>query len=344
MCGMKEFRHFRHFLLAVAALAAAVASAQSTDVAGARYAAAAYPGFELNDANLKPERKEPRWFSWFTGPSRPNAAGQFAYCQDLLKAEDWSKAARQLDALVREWPTAPEAWRAQRQLADVQYEKLGDTEDAFESYRYLLDFYSLQCDYRATADRLYELAGALKLEGKEVMFVRFANTAGVRRFYEACVLRAPGADWVPAAMLTIASLRVEEGCPEEAVKVYENLRSIHPASAEARKSLLPEANARMDILRERSYNRARCLDTVNYLKMALRLCDPDDAAAVQACLEEADGMLAEEAYVAAKFYDSRMRTRESAVGAYEAFLADHPKGVRADEVRARLAELKGQQQ
>ena len=344
---MRSMKAIRIHLLAAVALAAAVAAAQAPGVGpgynGARYATDAFPGFDDDDANVKPERKEPRWFSWFTGPNRSNAADQFSYCQALIRAEDWSKAARQLDALVRNWPTAPEAWQAQQQLAGIQYEKLGDTEDAFKSYRYLLDFYSLQCDYSATADKLYKLAGALKLEGKEVMFVRFANTVDVRRYYEMCVLRAPGAEWVPDAMLTIASLRVDEGRPEEAVKVYENLRNLHPASPEAKKAFLLEASARMDILHERSYNRERCQDTANYMKMALRLCRSEDAAAIQGYLEEVENQLAEEAYLAAKFYDSRMRTRESAISAYEGFLENYPKCARADEVRDRLDELKGQQ-
>lgn len=345
MCGMKFYR-FSLFVMAV--LAAGVSVAQSAGVGpgynGARYATDAYPGFEDNDANVKPERKEPRWFSWFTGPNRSTAAEQFAYCQELLKGEDWSKAARQLDALVRNWPTAPEAWQAQEQLAAVQYEKLGDTEEAFKSYRYLLDFYSFQCDYAATADKLYKLAGVLKLEGKEVMFVRFANTVDVRRYYEMCVLRAPGAKWVPDAMLTIASLRVDEGRPEEAVKVYENIRNLYPSSPEAQKAYLLEASARMDILHECSYNRERCQDTSNFMKMALRRCRPEDAADIRAYLNETESHLADEAYRAAKFYDSRMRTRESAIAAYERFLENYPNCAQADEVRARLAELKGVEQ
>ena len=332
-----------------AVLATAVAAAQSASPSlgpgynGARYATDAYPGFDDVDEIVKPERREPKWFSFITGPKKDSAAEQFAYCQELVQDGSFSKAAKELDNLVRNWPTAPEAWRAQQQLAGIQYEKLGDTEDAFKSYRYLLDFYSLQCDYSATADKLYKLAGALKLEGKEVMFVRFANTVDVRRYYEMCVLRAPGAEWVPDAMLTIASLRVDEGRPEEAVKVYENLRNLHPASPEAKKAFLLEASARMDILHERSYNRERCQDTANYMKMALRLCRSEDAAAIQEYLEEVENQLAEEAYLAAKFYDSRMRTRESAISAYEGFLENYPKCARADEVRARLDELKGQQ-
>ena len=307
----------------------------------ARYATDAYPGFDSEEDNVKPERKEPRWFSFVFGPGRENAADQYAYCQELVRDENWSKACRELDALVREWPTAPEAWKAQQQMAEIRLTKLGDAEEAFKDYRYLLDFYSLQCDFKAVADKLYQIAGILKLEGKEIMFVRFANTVDVRRAYEMCILRAPGAAWVPEAMLIVAGLREDEGKYPEAVKVYENLRNLHPESDEAKTAVLREANSRCVLLREHAYNRARTQDTIGFLRMALRVCRPGDAAAIQAHLDEALGLIEDEAYRGAKFYDSATRTKRSAISAYERFLDEYPQSGHADEVRARIAELKG---
>ena len=333
--------------LAVAAIAVAGFAEQPTLAPGlpnARYATDAYPGFDCEEDDVKPERKEPRWFSFITGPHCENAADQFAYCQELVKEEKWSKACRELDALVRNWPTAPEAWRAQRQMADIRLEKLGDTEDAFADYRYLLDFYSLQCDYAATADKLHDVAGILKLEGKEVMFVRFANTVDVRRAYETCVLRAPGASWVPDAMLVIAALREDEGKYTEAVKVYENLRNLYPESEEAKTAVAREAAVRMIVLNDHGYNRARALDTVDFMKMALLSCRPDDVAAIRGHLDAALGLLEDEAYRGACFYDSTTRTKRSAINAYEQFLRDYPQSGHADEIRSRIEKLKGLQQ
>ena len=307
----------------------------------ARYATDAYPGFDSEDEIVKPERKEPRWFSFIFGPDRENAADQFAYCQELAAAEDWSKACSQLDALVREWPTAPEAWKAQLQMAEIRLEKLSDPEEAFADFRYLLDFYSLQCDYKAIADRLYEVAGIMRLEGKEVMFVRFANTVDVRRAYEACILRAPGAAWVPDAMLIIAGLREDEGKYDEAAKVYENLRNLHLGSPQAAEAFLREASVRMRLLNDHAYNRARCLDTIDFMKAALRGCRPEDAAVIQGYLESAQSLIEDEAYRGAKFYDSTTRTKRSAITAYERFLEEYPQSAHADEVRGRIAELKG---
>ncbi|MBQ2630404.1 MAG: tetratricopeptide repeat protein, partial [Kiritimatiellae bacterium] len=209
----------------------------------ARYATDAYPGFDTEKETISPERKEPRWFSFITGPKRSNAREQIEYCAELMAERDYSKARKQLDALVREWPTSPEAPKAQKALAEVCLENLLEYEDAFKEFRYLLDFYSLQCDYNRIADRMYQVAGLMRQEGKEIMFIRFANTVDVRRAYEACVLHAPGASWVPEAMLIIGALREDEGKYEEAVKVYENLRNTHRDAPESAMALMREAEA-----------------------------------------------------------------------------------------------------
>ena len=329
------------FVLAFAAVALAEQPGLAPGLPNARYATDAYPGFDSEEDNVKPERKEPRWFQFILGPHCKSAAEQFAYCQELVKEESWPKACRELDALVRNWPTAPEAWKAQQQMADIRLAKLGDTEDAFADYRYLLDFYSLQCDYAAIADKLYEVAGILKLEGKEIMFVRFANTVDVRRAYEMCVLRAPGASWVPDAMLTIAALREDEGKYTEAIKVYENLRNLHPESEQAKTAIAREAGVRMTVLNDHGYNRARAQDTIDFMKLALQSCRPDDVTEIRAHLETALGLMEDEAYRGACFYDSTTRTKRSAVNAYEQFLKDYPQSVHADEIKARIAELKG---
>ena len=342
-------RASRGCLSVVAALAVASAAqafdhplpGQGPGANGARYATDAYPGFDDEDEMTKPERKEPRWFAFINGPVCGTAKEQLAYCTELMQAGDYSKARKQLDALVREWPTAPEAPKAQQTLAEICFEQLQDYEDAFAEYRYLLDFYSLQCDYEKMADRLYQMAGVLKAEGKEVMFVRFANTVDVRRAYETCVLRAPGAKWVPEAMLIIGSLREDEGKNTEAIKVYENLRNIHRGTAEALEALRKEANVRMSVLREHEYNRSRCRDTINFMEMALTECRPEDRPALEQYVAEAKALIAREAYLGAKFYDSSTRTRRSAINAYERFLAEYPESEHADEVRARLEVLKG---
>ena len=308
---------------------------------GIRYATDAYPGFDSEDELLKPSRKEPRWFGWINGPKMDTAAEQFKYAASLEAEESWKGAKKAYDALVREWPTSPEAPKAQKAIADICLGKLLDSEDAFAEYRYLLDFYSAQCNYDEIVEQMYKTAELMRDEGKTVLFFRFDNTVDVRRAYEAVVLRAPGAAFAPKAMLTIASLREDEDKPETAATVYENLRSMYPDTQEAAISLYREAKARMIVLRRCEYNRERVRDTIGFLTFAIESgkLEPEQREEVGGFRAEARALLEEEAYNAAKFYDSRTRTKRSAMSAYQRFLDEYPTSDRAPEVRRRLFEL-----
>ena len=308
---------------------------------GIRYATDAYPGFDSEDELLKPSRKEPRWFGWINGPKMDTAAEQFKYAASLEAEESWKGAKKAYDALVREWPTSPEAPKAQKAIADICLGKLLDSEDAFAEYRYLLDFYSAQCNYDEIVDLMYKTAELMRDEGKTILFFRFDNTVDVRRAYEAVVLRAPGASFAPKAMLTIASLREDEDKQETAATVYENLRSMYPDSPEAAIALYREAKARMVVLSRCEYNRERVRDTIGFLTFAIESgkLEPEQREEVGGFRTEARALLENEAYNAAKFYDSRTRTKRSAMSAYQRFLDDYPTSDRAPEVRRRLFEL-----
>ena len=308
---------------------------------GIRYATDAYPGFDSEDELLKPSRKEPRWFGWINGPKMDTAAEQLKYAASLEAEESWKGAKKAYDALVREWPTSPEAPKAQKAIADICLGKLLDSEDAFAEYRYLLDFYSAQCNYDEIVELMYKTAELMRDEGKTIVFFRFDNTVDVRRAYEAVVLRAPGASFAPKAMLTIALLRENEDKPETAATVYENLRSMYPDSPEAAIALYREAKARMVVLRRCEYNRERVRDTIGFLTFAIESgkLEPEQREEVGGFRNEARALLENEAYNAAKFYDSRTRTKRSAMSAYQRFLDEYPTSDRAPEVRRRLFEL-----
>jgi hypothetical protein len=96
----------------------------------------------------------------------------------------------------------------------------------------------------------------------------------------------------------------------------------------------------MAVLGEHEYNRSRCWDTIDFLKMAEANCESEFKSEIKIWKDQAIRMLEDEAYAAAKFYDSKTRTARSAVNAYERFLAEHPASIHAEAVKARLEELK----
>ncbi len=334
----------RGFLVCSVAIAAglpllAAQPAAVTPGPGVRYATDAYPGFDLEDEVIKPEKKTIGWFRWWSAPKMDSSAAQLAWAEELEAGGSLGRAGRAYDALVGEWPYSPEASVAQRKLADLRARE-EDYIDAVAEYRYLLDFYSAKCDYPSVAAIDYAMCEKMREQGKTIMFFRFANTVDVRRAYEALVLRAPGAPFVPDAMLTIAGLREDEDKEELAVVVYENLRNLYPNTRQARLAMHREAQARRKLLERHGYNRARIRDTIDFLKLAIRSdCTVDERKDYVAWLEQARKELDTATYMGNKFYDSRTRTRRSAINAYRLYLEDYPDGEHAEEARARLAQL-----
>ncbi len=334
------------FILGAVALMAQMAGEAATparSVAGAStggnspYATDAFPGFDGLDDIKRPERREK---SWWVGVSRATAAEQLAYAAELEAAGDAKGAAKACDALVREWPTAKEAPQAQLRYVKLLAGPLEDYGEAFEQLEYLLDFYARDCKYRELVEYGYKLVNTMVEKKKSWFGFSFLSNREVRQHYESIVRRAPGADYVPEAMLRIADLREQDDHYEESVKVYAAVQSKFPGTPEARRAAYLEARARMWLCRRLAYNVPRCRDTVGYLKMTLQnLPDLEQMEELKGWMDELRAYLAEDAYRSAKFYDSRQRTRHAARTSWERYLNEYPDSPHAEAVRARIAEL-----
>ena len=213
------------------------------------YATDAYPGFDGLDDIPRPEKKDT---SWFLHVSRDTPAEQLAYAQQMEEEGSLRAARRGYDALVREWPASPEAPKAQLALAMIWAKKYKDYDEAFEALEYLLDFYPRDCDYLELVGYEYQLVNLMIKEKKTFLGFSFTSTRVCRQHYESIVRRAPGASYVPEAMLKIADLREQEDQYEEAVQVYASLASKFPRTPEARVATYLEAKARMWLCRRLS--------------------------------------------------------------------------------------------
>jgi TolA-binding protein len=305
-----------------------------------KYATDAYPCFETNVDNAVLPKKTPRMFSWWNGPKKDTPAEQLKWAESLSSPSSAKKA---YDALVRQWPSSKEAPAAQQRLAQICIDDDNDFEEAFNEYRYLLDYYSLQCDYTKISRLLYDLALKMKKTGTTVLFIPFANERVVRKAFEAVVIRAPGADFAPQAMIEIAALRVQEDDYDEAVKVYETLRNVYPSSSQAEDSILLEAELRVKLLEDHSSNADRAKETYDFLKFSLsRSAGKPYEVRIKELCEKVYEDLENGAYLAAKSYDSVTRKKRNAIAAYEKFLTEYPSGVHALEVKSRLDQLKAE--
>ena len=304
---------------------------------GTRYATDAYPGFDGLDDVKTPERREKSW--WF-GVKRDTPAAQYAYAKELEAQGDFKDAAKACDALVREWPSSAEAPQAQLRYVKLLAKELEDYEEAFEQLEYLLDFYSRDCPYLELVEYGYKLVNVMVDKKKSFLGFSFLSNRMVRQHYEAIVRRAPGASYVPEALLKIADLREQDQQYEESVKVYGMLQNKFPLVDEARQAAYLEARARMWLCRRLAYNIPRCRDTESFLTMTLeRRPDLEQRDELKGWLEELKNYMAEDAYKTARFYDTKQRTRHAARTSWERYLAEYPDSPHAEEVRARIAEL-----
>jgi TolA-binding protein len=343
---------YKASVFAAASAIALCAGAVQNRVAGSglggnsRWATDQYPGFEGLDNLPIPEKKEKGWLREWLGIGAPDgatAAEQFAIAEKLEADGESGDAAKAYDSLVREWPVSAEASKAQLRLARLLEGDLKDYSGAYEEYAYLLNFYPSDCEYAKIVETQYKLVNLICDTRRFFLGMTFTGNRELRQWYERIVRRAPGADYVPAAMLKIADLRVQDADHEEAIQVYSTLRSRYPGTDEARSALHLEAKSRMWLVRRLAYNLPRCKDTENYLKLALRN-DPShpDAEEMRKWLSELSAYLSKDAWERAKFYDSRQRTRHAAVASYERFISEYPDSPHAQEARARIRELGSQ--
>lgn len=325
-------------LLACAAAAFPAAAQHHYGGMGARrgYATDYFEGFDAVDNDTRIPRKEKSF--WYSVEEKTPAA-QLAYAGRREK-EGASRAARKgYEALVREWPSSPEAARAQAALAGL-LEREGKYEKAFDEYQYLLAHYAGNCDYERTLDRQFRIANHLLHNNKSMFGFALSGLGPVRERFEQIVRNAPRSPRAPEAMLIIGGIRENEKEVKDAISVYDGLLNRFPNSEQAVHAAYLSAKCRRGLAAAQPDNEARCREAVSFLKALLerRPNHPrkDD---LQAWLRELSDLLVEQNYRKAAFYDSRQRSLDAAKAAYRRFLGEFGDSKYAPQVRARLEAL-----
>jgi outer membrane protein assembly factor BamD (BamD/ComL family) len=96
----------------------------------------------------------------------------------------------------------------------------------------------------------------------------------------------------------------------------------------------------MWLARRLAYNRPRCIDTLNYLKMMIaKYPELPEIEEMKGWHSELSAYLEKDAYEQALFYDSKQRTRHASIAAWKRYLEEHPDSVYSEKIKARIAEL-----
>jgi len=301
------------------------------------YATDKFDGFEAIDHENERVAQKDKSF-WYS-VRESTAEAQLAYAV-RMEAEGHIRSARKgYEALIREWPTVPQAVTAQTKLAHL-FESIGKYEKAFDEYQYLLTYFAGHCSYNEVLDRQFRIANDL-LHNNRSMFGWLLNgTDAIRERFEQIVRNAPRAANVPEIMLIIGSLRVSEDEYDEAIAVYDGLLNRFPNAPQATSAVFLAAQCRHTVALKHSTNEARCREAIAFFKAVLaRIPNHPQKAQMTTWLNELNALLVEQNFKQAVFYDTRQRNEAAAKTAYRRFLTEFPDSQHAKEVRARLAEL-----
>ena len=326
--------------IGIAALIVAVTAfachAQTGRVGGRGYATDNFEGFDAIDADTRiPQKEKSFWFS----VREDTPAAQLQYAKEKDAAESTRRARKAYEALVREWPTAPEAAQAQFALAQLQ-ERRQKFERAFDEYQYLITHYAGHCPYQEILDRQFRIANHLLHNNTSMFGWNLSGTDVIRERFEQIVRNAPRGAQAPEIMLIIGSIRVEARELTEAIAVYEGLLNRFPQSPQAVNAAFLAAQCRHELAVKHSYNEPRCREAIAFIKAVLeRMPTHPQKTQMAEWAAELTTLLIEQNYQQALFYDTRQRKADAAKTAYRRFLTEFPESHYAPQVRTRLAEL-----
>ncbi|MEI7898760.1 MAG: tetratricopeptide repeat protein [bacterium] len=300
------------------------------------YASDKFEGFEAIDQDTRlPQKAKSFWHS----VHEKTAPAQLDYAAKRAAAGKNKAARKAYEALIRKWPTAPEAAQAQLALAQL-FEQAEQYDHAFDEYQYLLTYFAGHCPYNEVLDRQFRIANLL-LHGNKSMFGWFlSGTDTIRERFEKILLNAPRSAIAPEVMLIIGSIRVSADEKPEAIAVYDGILNRFPGSPQSVSAAYLAAQCRYELAIKHNYNEPRCREAIAFFKAVLaRAPNHPQKEQMAAWLNELSNLQLEQNYRQALFYDTRQRKPDAALAAYRRFLTEFADSKYAPQVRARLVEI-----
>jgi len=305
------------------------------------YATDQFEGFEAFGGDDRIEKKTPSF--WFSVRA-DNPVGQLAYARKELAKGNLRSARKGFEALIRKWPTMPEAAEAQLDLAQL-YEKRKKYARAFDEYQYLLTFYAGVCPYDEVLNRQFKVANCLLHDNVSMFGWVLSGTDAVRQRFEQIVRNAPSSPLAPQAMLIVGGIRDSEKETDEAIQVYDGILHRYGETDQATDAAYLSARCRYTRASKHTYNEAYCRDAISFLRaVTARMPHHPQIEEMTQWLGDLNTQLEDQCYTNAVFYDTRQRSnRQAALMAYTNFLREFGASKYADRVRARVAELEARQ-
>lgn len=275
-------------------------------------------------------------------PAKDDPAGQLAYARMLQQDGEERAADKQFRALVRTWPTAPEAADAQY-LHALYLEGRGKLEKAFDAYQLLVDNYPGRFPYEKVLERQFDLALKAQDHRRMAFFglPGFASPEQAVPLLEALVRNGPRWDKAPEAHFLIGQIREQNEEYELAIVSYLETQLRYPRSPYAEDAYFARARCQV-ALSEQSPNDRDLENDAWYTLDNFNTAHPhsEHREEVAKMWELINNKRAERAFEIARYYDRTAKRPAAALSAYQTFARLHPYSEWTELAEERITALK----
>lgn len=311
-----------------------------------------FKGNEFDSSGIRtsivaaPEFKQKGLFT--RSPKKKTSKEQLEYAQELEKNKEYKTATKEYNALVYEWPTAPEAPSAQLGVArtlELREKHL----DAFKEYQYLINNYDvrhlpdgisftdvLNSQFRIANYYLTKIessflgTGSIGVDGVAEAFAQIARNAPEWERASECLLRK-GLAYETA------------GRNVEAIFEYEDLVGRYAGTQVANEALYRAAIARYHIAKDTPRDEKTLRNTIVAMSLAMKAApDHEYAEATAKHRKTIEAMLTALLYEKAQFYDKIKPNKKAALISYKSFIEEFPLANEATEAEQRIKELEAE--
>ena len=294
---------------------------------------------------LQPEQSEDpqrKSKSVFHRPSKDSPAEQLIFARALIKEGHYSRAAKELLAVVHTWHDSAEAPRAQLAYA-LLLEKQTKYMKAFEEYQYLVDNYPGRTNYSQILDHQFRIANLMmnRKRGRILVFPGFKAPEKARPLFEQIVKNGPNWERAAEAQFYVGFIYENEKEYSLAVNAYEKILIRYSKDPFAPEAAFRRGHCLYADSQSSPRDESRCRKALSALT-AFTQDSPQSVhlASAKECAAKLKERLTQMYYKRAAFYDEIAPRPRSALIAYTDFVKRFPNSRQAKQARKRIDTLK----
>lgn len=275
------------------------------------------------------------------GSVEPDAIAQMRKAEGLEADGSLEKALGAYRGLVRKFPQAIMAPRAQWKVAEL-YERLGNYDRAFDAYSAYITTYRRGADFDKAVESEFRIA-KLFLDGERRRLFGMKTLPSMYRaqeMFQAILKDAPYSKWAPLAQFNIGVALEKQGKPADALAAYQTVVEKYPGSPVVADAYYQIAYVHYQAIRNGSYDQATREKAVeSFEEFIARFPQNEKVPQAKENLQQLSGGHNVNALEIARFYD-KQKNYKAAVVYYNEVIRLEAGSENAKSAKTRIEELK----